>query len=269
MFLFKFYSTNFDSKATNFNLRVELLKLQIFKFKIMCTVTYLPLGNNEFILTSNRDETPMRKTIPPTDYDEQGVALVYPKDEIAGGTWVGLSEKKRLVCLLNGGFELHQRKGPYRMSRGLIVKKILAIQDAVSFIEDFDFENIEPFTLILVDWNRQLATYELVWDGLEKHFHKIPQEPRIWSSATLYTSEMKQLRMDWFATWLQANEVFQQQRIIDFHSATDLGTPETSLKMKRNFVETVSITSIKKEAELSMVYHDILKGKIFTKSPLF
>ena len=80
---------------------------------------------------------------------------------------------------------------------------------------------------------------------------------------------MKQLRKNWFRTWLSANNPFQQEHIIDFHSATDLGTPETSLKMKRNFVETVSITSIKKEAELSMVYHDILKGKTFTKSPLF
>ena len=30
----------------------------------MCTVTYLPLKNGDFILTSNRDETPLRKTIP-------------------------------------------------------------------------------------------------------------------------------------------------------------------------------------------------------------
>ncbi len=71
----------------------------------MCTVTYLPLGNNNFILTSNRDETPLRKTIPPKEYDENGVELTYPKDELAGGTWIGLSDKNRLVCLLNGGFK--------------------------------------------------------------------------------------------------------------------------------------------------------------------
>jgi len=68
----------------------------------MCTVTYLPLGNNKFILTSNRDESPTRKTISPTKYDENGVQLIYPKDEIAGGTWIGLSEKNRLVCFFLG-----------------------------------------------------------------------------------------------------------------------------------------------------------------------
>jgi hypothetical protein len=52
----------------------------------MCTVTYLPLKDNNFILTSNRDETPLRKTIPPKTYVESGVELIYPKDELAGGT---------------------------------------------------------------------------------------------------------------------------------------------------------------------------------------
>ena len=235
----------------------------------MCTVTYLPLGKNQFILTSNRDESPMRKTISPTKYDEQGVALVFPKDELAGGTWIGLSEKNRLVCLLNGGFEIHERKGPYTMSRGLVVKKILSAENSVAFIEDFIFDNIEPFTLILVDWATSLLTYELVWDGVIKHFKKLAQEPKIWSSSTLYTAEMKALRRTWFADWLKENEAFRQQEIIDFQTSTDKGTPETSLKMKRKFIETVSVTSVKKEDDICLVYNDILKGEISTDTIVF
>ena len=48
----------------------------------MCTVTYLPLGNNNFILTSNRDELPTRRTIKPKAYLEDNVTLTYPKDNI-------------------------------------------------------------------------------------------------------------------------------------------------------------------------------------------
>jgi len=235
----------------------------------MCTVTYLPLENNQFILTSNRDESPMRRTIPPTKYDTQGVALVYPKDELAGGTWIGLSEKNRLVCLLNGGFEIHKRKGPYAMSRGLVVKKILSAENSVVCIENFIFDNIEPFTLILVDWEISLATYELVWDGVTKHFKKLAQEPEIWSSSTLYTAEMKASRRAWFADWLSENKTFQQQEIINFQTSTDKGTPETSLKMKRNFVETVSITSVKKEEDICLIYNDLLKGKTSKKTIVF
>ena len=235
----------------------------------MCTVTYLPLENNQFILTSNRDESPMRRTIPPTKYDTQGVALVYPKDELAGGTWIGLSEKNRLVCLLNGGFEIHKRKGPYAMSRGLVVKKILSAENSVVCIENFIFDNIEPFTLVLVDWKNSLATYELVWDGVTKHFKKLAQEPEIWSSSTLYTAEMKASRRAWFADWLSENKTFQQQEIINFQTSTDKGTPETSLKMKRNFVETVSVTSVKKEKDICLIYNDILKGEISKKTIVF
>lgn len=214
----------------------------------MCTVTYLPLGNNNFILTSSRDETPLRKTISPKKYIENEVELTYPKDELAGGTWVGLSDKKRLVCLLNGGFETHIRKDSYKMSRGIIVKNILSADNGVAYINDFDFKEIEPFTLVFVDWKEELKIYELVWDGVKKHFNRLPQEPKIWSSSTLYTNNMKQLRKEWFANFLSKNPEFNQNKIVTFHKNEKLGTPETSIKMKRSFVETVSITSIIKTA---------------------
>lgn len=230
----------------------------------MCTVTYLPLRNNNFILTSNRDETPMRKTIPPRMYIENGVELTYPKDELSGGTWIGTSNRNRLVCLLNGGFKKHTRNTYYKMSRGIVVKKILSAEDAVSYIHDFNFDEIEPFTIVLVDWNYQLETYELVWDGETKHFKKLPQEPRIWSSSPLYTDEMKQKRTDWFTDWLAENKEFTQEKILDFHKNETLGSPENSIKMKRPFLETVSITSIEKREEtISMEYFDVLKDTLY------
>ena len=39
----------------------------------MCTVTFLPLGNTDFILTSNRDEQRLRETLPPKIYEEDGI----------------------------------------------------------------------------------------------------------------------------------------------------------------------------------------------------
>jgi hypothetical protein len=222
----------------------------------MCTVTYLPIADNQFILTSNRDETPLRKTIPPKKYVEDGVTLTYPKDEIAGGTWIGVSSKNRVVCLLNGGFVNHKRKLPYKMSRGIIVKNILKADNAVAHINDFDFTNIEPFTLILIDWDVKLATYELVWDGVKKHFKPLAQEPKIWSSSPLYTPEMKAERELWFTNWLENNKKESLKNILKFHKNDSLGTKETSPKMKRKFVETVSITSIKKEEKVEISYID-------------
>ena len=228
----------------------------------MCTVTYLPLGNNNFILTSNRDETPLRKTIPLEIYKENGVELTYPKDALAGGTWIGASTKNRLVCLLNGGFKNHIRNRYYKISRGVIVKKILSTDNGVAYINNFDFTDIEPFTLILIDYHLQLEAYELVWDGIKKHFKKLAEEPKIWSSSSLYTEEMKVLRKEWFSDWLAENDAFQQEKIVDFHQNENLGNTEISLKMKRAFVETVSITSVKKIASnIEMTYLDVRTTK--------
>nr|WP_237267375.1 NRDE family protein [Tenacibaculum todarodis] len=210
-------------------------------------------------MTSNRDESPIRTTIPPKKYDENGVELTFPKDELAGGTWIGLSEKNRLVCLLNGGFTKHERNKYYRLSRGVIVKEILISNDAVAFITDYDFVDIEPFTIVLVDWNTSLQTFELVWDGTQKHFKQLTQEPHIWSSSTLYTEEMKQSRKNWFADWLSEQVDFQQANILEFHQDETKGDVGTSLKMKRPFVETVSVTSVIKENYLvKMTYKDLL-----------
>ena len=227
----------------------------------MCTVTYLPLGNNDFILTSNRDEDPNRKTIPPKEYDEEGVKLTYPKDELAGGTWIGLSEKKRLICLLNGGFTKHQRAESYRMSRGVIVKQLLKVDNPVEIINHFDFDGIEPFTIVLVDWKQDLNAYELVWDGEQKHFEALGDAPKIWSSSTLYDEEMKQLRRDWFADWLEEYKDFTQEDILAFHQDETKGNSEISLKMKRTRVETVSVTSIsKKEDNVGLQYLDFVNS---------
>jgi uncharacterized protein with NRDE domain len=229
----------------------------------MCTVTYLPLKDNNFILTSNRDETPLRKATSPKKYLENGTELTYPKDELAGGTWIGTSNKNRLVCLLNGAFTNHSRNKYYKMSRGVIVKNILSTEDAVGYINEFDFIEIEPFTLILVDYHGKLETYELVWDGAQKHFTKLAQEAKIWSSSTLYSDDMKEFRKGWFANWLKKNEDFKQNKIIQFHQNENLGNAEISPKMKRAFTETVSTTSIKKENEkIVITYFDYLKDVV-------
>ena len=225
----------------------------------MCTVTYLPLGNNDFILTSNRDEQPSRKTIEPKEYLEDGVKLTYPKDELAGGTWIGLSSKNRLICLLNGGFESYVRETSYKMSRGVIVKAILKSNDFENYINNFDFTGIEPFTIVLVDWNMELKIFELVWDGNQQHFSELGQSPKIWSSSTLYTKEEKALRKMWFANWLKDRQKFTPKDILEFHHNSDLGTVENAPRMKRSYVETVSVTSVKKrDSNIEMNYQSLV-----------
>jgi len=232
----------------------------------MCTVTFLPLPNNNFILTSNRDEQRLRETLPPKNYIENGVKMLFPKDKTAGGTWIGISSKNRLICVLNGAYKKHVRKGIYRKSRGVIAKEILQITNLKKYIENIHLEEIEPFTMVIVDWNNnQLNLYELIWDEQIKHFVKLKNEPKIWSSATLYSNEMKEIRKQWFQNWIDNNE-FASSAILNFHHS-EIGDKEQSVLMKRSYVETVSITSVKKEATtIEMLYEDIVHNKVTQSS---
>jgi len=225
----------------------------------MCTVTYVPLGNSDFILTSSRDIPFSRKKAEhPTIVHENGVDLCYPKDGKAGGTWIGTSNKNRLICLLNGGFEYHTSRASYRKSRGLIVKELLVADDIRKGLEIVDLNGVEQFTLTIVDWNNSLELLEFVWDGDEKHTRLMPQEAHIWSSSTLYDAGVKRLRSDWFTTWRNENKKTQQS-MLTFHHNAGIGDAYIDVLMNRGMGGTVSITSIeKKDDTLNMLYEDIV-----------
>ncbi len=229
----------------------------------MCTVTFLPRNNSEFILTSNRDEAPNRATLMPDFYSVNGSHLYFPKDQIAGGTWIGTSSKNRVVCLLNGGFEPHERRAEYRMSRGLIVTELLTSENAEETLNGFDLHDIEPFTLIAADWNDDLQLFELVWDGERAHLSKKPLEPTIWSSSLLYTSEMKQKRELWFDVFLKDVEVPSEDNILDFHKNAGEGSSDYDLIMDRGFVKTRSISQVRRDHTNTVFrYEDLSSEKV-------
>ena len=128
----------------------------------MCTVTYLPLNHQSWLLTSNRDESPLRPALIPAVYEAgQDNRLLYPMDPLAGGTWIAVSGKARAGCVLNGAFERHDRKPPYRKSRGLILLDLFAHNDVDVFFRDYDLDNIEPFTMVVINDAR---VYDFRWD---------------------------------------------------------------------------------------------------------
>lgn len=211
----------------------------------MCTVTIIPKGKNDFVLTSNRDEAPNRISLSPDFYTIQNTKMLFPKDEFAGGTWIGVSEKKRLICLLNGAFIFHERKVDYRISRGVVVNDLLASDNVVESIKNYDLNNIEPFTLVIADWNETLHFYELVWDGEEKHIINLPLEPKIWSSSTLYTKSMKEERNLWFSDFKKKN-ILTASSLLQFHEFAGNSNEEYGVVMDRGFVKTISITQVEK-----------------------
>lgn len=228
----------------------------------MCTVSFIPKTNGDFILTSNRDESPKRKTIPPDFYEINNAKLLFPKDELAGGTWIGASDKKRLICLLNGGFEPHLPKDSYRLSRGVIVKKLLTVEDAISEINNLDLDGIEPFTIILVEFRNGLNLFELVWDGTLKYFSERELKPTIWSSTLLYSKEIKKKREKWFSNFNEKYENPNENQILFFHKNAGEGNIKSNIVMNLGFVRTKSITLFKKKGDIKLMRYEDLEACI-------
>ncbi len=228
----------------------------------MCTVTFIP-NKRSFILTSNRDEDKNRgsQVIFPERMEFDEDEIIFPKDPKGGGTWIASDNNGRVACLLNGGFEKHEPKGNYRKSRGLVVLDSFGYPSIADFSKIYNFDNIEPFTLVLIDYNRgKVEIHEVIWDGKKIHDTKLnPQTPQIWSSATLYPKEIREERKKWFSQFLEEKRL-SVQSIRKFHQFGGTGDSSNDLVMERGTVlSTVSISSIEiGEQGGEFIYQDLL-----------
>ncbi|WP_010135567.1 NRDE family protein [Ochrovirga pacifica] len=228
----------------------------------MCTVTFVPTQNG-FVFASNRDEQPNRPTLAPDFYLHNTKVLLYPKDTVAGGTWLGLSSKQRLVCLLNGGDVYHNPRVKFPKSRGEVVRQALLQTDINQALSGLALNQVAPFTLVVVDWNLELSLKEWIWEkGVLTERRLDETQSKIWSSSTLYTSEEKELRKQWLQNinFSKHQEVFGN--LLNFHQNETLGTTSIAPKMKRDMVQTVSTSIIQKnEKGLQFDYYDYANGK--------
>lgn len=230
--------------------------------KYMCTVTYIP-SKTGFILTSSRDERTFRPTLAPQEYVHNDETLVYPKDELAGGTWIASSNNKRIACLLNGAFENHEKKKIYTKSRGLILLESFKYNTIGDFIDTVNTENVEPFTLLLIDHKNTFEFTEFRWDGILKHVLRIDKDSKnIWSSATLYNKYEQSLRSVWFNDWTEKYSEIEDRNIFNFHNKKHSDNKQTDILMNRgNGLQTLSITQIIiNDKKGSMSYFDLINN---------
>lgn len=225
----------------------------------MCTVTYIPLSDG-FILTSSRDEQVFRPTSKPKVYEHNKVKLIYPKDEVASGTWIAASNNNKVACLLNGAFTGHFKEGNYQKSRGLILLDFFEYTTFTDAIESIELSKIEPFTLLLIDYKHNIVFHQLVWDGANKYIEKVNHNmPQIWSSSTLYSTHARALRKTWFDNWIIANKHQTDRDILNFHTTKHGDIESNDIIMKgENNLQTVSISQLKIAASNhSFFYFDL------------
>ncbi len=228
----------------------------------MCTVSYIPIGSQTFVLTSNRDENPLRS---PDSITEES-KTIYPRD-IKGGTWICASSNDKLVCLLNGAFLPHRHRPPYPKSRGIIVKEFFDYPDTETFFKDYDLEGIEPFTMAVWDKGN---LYQLRRDTQKTYLTRLnPNESYLWSSAPLYDFPTQRIRHTRFGHWKKITE-FTPDNILKFHKSKDENDERYGFMIDRGFLKTISITQvIRTNAGITMDYHDLLRNNTIKASIAF
>ncbi len=228
----------------------------------MCTVSFVPLLNNRFILCSNRDESPTRETLSPSKHTINGITALFPQDALAGGTWIGTSQLDRVACIMNGGFEPYDMEQQFAKSRGLIVTEVLTTPDITEYFFTLSLDGVAPFTLIVVQFALELQLNEYIWDGNQLHQKDLPLNSTIWSSRQLYSPQVAQLREDWFSQFLAKNEL-SQNSLLAFHKNAGKGDLATNIVMDRVVVKTMSISSfLKDDNQIQFRYEDLASGEI-------
>jgi uncharacterized protein with NRDE domain len=113
-------------------------------------------------VVASRDELYARESRPPA-VEAGEPRVVVPRDEEAGGTWLGYNETGVLVAITNRWVESPAGE----RSRGLLVRDALAhysAEDAARFVErELDDRQYGPFHLLVADANAALL---FAWSGV-------------------------------------------------------------------------------------------------------
>jgi len=162
---------------------------------------------------------------------------------------------------LNGASENHIHNPPYRQSRGQLILDFFKFDTVDNFIENYSFENIENFTLVIIHHTNDLQLCEFKWDGLTLTYtSKNPKEAYIWSSTTLYPKEIRTKREQWFNDFRQQNSNFTREQVINFHLNGGTGDIHNDMRINRDgkLITQCIFQVVKQHQYLSFSFHDLL-----------
>lgn len=218
----------------------------------MCTLSFIPIKKGT-VITTNRDESPKRNSHNLSGYlsalDEK---YLIAQEPLRGGTNIAIGERSRTAVLLNGAFGRHDMNKTVGLSRGIVVLKSLNLKDLFAFADSFDFDTIQPFTLV----HFGVTIQEMRWDGMKIFKNEFgTDQPKIWSSPQLYLPEVRKQREELFEKFL-SNDDISPESIAHFHFTGGVGDTANDFVMNRSgLVQTVSITQISEMNHQKKIAH--------------
>ncbi|MEX0929800.1 MAG: NRDE family protein [Balneolales bacterium] len=228
----------------------------------MCTVTFYPNDDHNWILSTNRDELKSRKKAKPPFIQKSGeLPYLAPVDGQAGGTWVGVNEAGIGLTIINN----YQGNNPLlnhrtdAVSRGLIIPDLMSrnhLEDVNARMQQLKVARYNPFKLIGMQ-SQPWMIMEWSWDGQKYRTRSLPVEPAIWVSSGRDYDGVSDNRRKIFERFLESDPLPGVDAVRRLHSS---GLPETgaySIAMEQELVATVSNTIAEVNNGIArMHYHD-------------
>jgi hypothetical protein len=164
-----------------------------------------------YVLATNRDESPRRGAATQPFLREHGDRLLLaPRDTDQGGTWVGVDDLGRSVCILNGDRLPAVEPPTDAISRGLLVLELLddlafdVVRATLEARERAGRMAIKPFKLVIVaPGDEQCAAHLLRadWDGASLSWEHL-DGPQCVVSSTFETETVTARRLSAFGEFL-------------------------------------------------------------------
>ncbi len=171
----------------------------------MCTVSYLPLNSEDYLLIQNRDVGKSRVSAePPIERSVQGMKLISPLDPQGGGTWNAISATHHAFILNGADFSYYPDFNAAR-SRGELCIKLLT--EGENYLREIQLKEFDHFTLGLINTAEPDAPIsEWRWNGRElKKSTYDARRPQFWISHGLYTAGDYTRKKNLFNAWCDNN----------------------------------------------------------------
>lgn len=145
--------------ATSIAVEFEAVAARAYGARHMCTLVVAARAVPGFplVIVANRDEQRDRASSPPRRW-AGGTSFVAPRDEVAGGTWLGLNEAGLFVAITNRFLGPQDRS---RTSRGMLVVEALrnrTAREVHAAMSALDPARYNGFHLVYADERDVLAT---------------------------------------------------------------------------------------------------------------
>ncbi len=217
----------------------------------MCTAFIYRNTDRKILgLGFNRDESFKRKpAIFPKLLESISGRAIAPVDAEAGGTWIGITDKGEMVCLVNY-YEATLKLLRNPVSRGLLVRSILLGERTPESYTVSELEHYYPFKLFLVTLDK---TRIFIWDGKTYEIEEDRETFTVFGSSFTQGPKAQVSRREVFETQFRPSEYPDSNRFTDlaksFLSSHEPEQGALSPCMHRRDAHSVSRTIIVLDGE--------------------